>query len=307
MSPASSRPLACSSLKPVLAMVAAAALWSTSGLLIKVISLDAVSLASWRSAVAGIVLILITRTRKIPIGFPSSRLLLLAVGTYAANLIAFPAATKLTTAANAIFLQYTAPIYVLLLEPAFLKTRLRMRDVGFVGIAVFGMSLFFLGRIEVGQQLGNLLGAACGMLFAIFAVSMRARHQERASLWQVIVWGNCMLAISVFGVLFIRTGAIPLPMTTAELAGILFLGAFQIALAYVLFTYAIARLSALETVLLGMLEPVLNPVWVYFGTGELPTGWGVLGGILIIGAVFARTWMAQREESIVGGSSEVAD
>jgi drug/metabolite transporter (DMT)-like permease len=289
-------------MRAVLAMVVAAVLWSTGGLFIKVISLDAVSLAGWRSGIAAVALFAIARTRGHKVGVPRDPLSWLAAIAYAHILLLFVCATKLTTAANAIFLQYTAPMYVLLLEPLLLKTRFRARDLAFVGVAVAGMLLFFTGRIEAGGWLGNALALASGAFFAVFALAVRSRHDDAGARWTAVAYGNVVLCIGV-ALYFLGSGLSGLatpavfawPATTAESVGIAYLGVVQIGVSYALFAYAISKLSALESTLIGMIEPVLNPVWVFFGTGERPTPWAFLGAALIVGSVAARAAVASRD------------
>ena len=276
-------------------MVLAALFWSTSGLLIKVISLDAVSIAGWRSLCAGIALMLIARALRVRIGVPRSLHSWSTVACYALILLLFVAATKLTTAANAIFLQYTAPAYVLLLEPVFLHTRFKLRDLGFVAFALGGMSLFFVGKMQSGSLRGNLLGLASGIAFAIFALLIRSRHDDERARWQAVIWGNFVLFAATFLWRLTQGSGLSWPEGRAQLLGVLFLGVVQIGIAYAFFTYAIAHLSALEGTLVAMLEPVLNPVWVYLGTGEAPSHWAIIGGSLIIGTVAVRSLFEGRD------------
>lgn len=275
-------------------MILASILWSTSGLLIKVISMDAVSLAGWRSAIAGLTLLLIARAGRIATGFPRDRLSWVAAVIYALILLLFVAATKITAAANVIFLQYTAPIYVLLLEPVFLKTRLRFRDCAFVALALLGMSLFFVGKVEVGNWRGNVMALGSGLAFALFSLISRSRHGDDRARWQAVVWGNFVLFAAMWLFFLGEPQRMSWPVTAADAAGLLFLGVVQIGFAYALFTYAISQISALETMLLAMLEPILNPLWVYFGTGEVPSPRAIWGGVLILGTVAARTWLEPR-------------
>jgi DME family drug/metabolite transporter len=291
-------------LNPRAAMLLAALLWSTSGLLIKVISLDALPLAGWRSGIAGATLLLVARVFGFRAGAPRTLRSWLAAVVYALIMLLFVAATKVTAAANVIFLQYTAPIYILILEPFWIGTRFRWSDAGFVALALAGMSLFFTGKMEAGDWGGNAMALGSGVAFALFALMTRAASRRGESQWDSVVWGNFLLfgfmlvySLSVAAGAPTQGGAvtIPLPSTAADVLGILFLGVVQIGLAYALFMYAIARLSALETMLLGMLEPVLNPVWVYLGTGESPSAWALLGGALIITSITARTLIRARD------------
>lgn len=279
-------------------MLAAALLWSTSGLLVKVIAIDAIPLAGWRSAIAGVTLWLIARALHVRIGIPADATSWLAVICYGAILFLFIAATKITAAANVIFLQYTAPIYVLVFEPVFLGTRFRLRDLLFVSLALLGMSLFFVGRMESGDWRGNAMALASGMAFAAFALLVRRRHDDDAARWQAVVWGNLVLFGLTLLFLLLDPAPTMFPASLQESLGVLFLGVIQIGLAYAFFSYAISHLSALEATLIAMLEPVLNPVWVYLGMGEEPSRWAILGGALIIGAVSWRTVMELRRQNL---------
>jgi|RhiMetdeSRZDD1v2_1073273.scaffolds.fasta_scaffold67961_4 drug/metabolite transporter, DME family len=281
-------------MRPILAMAAAAILWSTGGLLIKVISLDAVSLAAWRSAIATVTLFVLARFRGHRLGVQSRASSWVAAIAYANVLLFFVWATKLTTAANAIFLQYTAPLYLLLLEPALLKTRLQARDFGYVCVALAGLFLFFTGRMDTGDRIGNLVALASGVFFAVFALAIRVRHDDAEARWNAVAYGNAVLCIGIAAFEIATRATIAWPTKVSEVAGIVYLGVVQIGFAYALFAYAISKLSALESTLVGMIEPILNPLWVFLGTGERPTPWAILGATFIVGSIVTRTAMARR-------------
>jgi drug/metabolite transporter (DMT)-like permease len=283
-------------MKAVLAMVAAAVLWSTGGLLIKVVTLDGLALATWRSAVAAVTLVALARARGVRVRVPRDVLSWLAVVAYALVMLLFVSATKKTTAANAIFLQYTAPIYVLLLEPLFLGTRLLARDVAFVGLALLGMCLFFVGKMGAGEGVGNALALGSGISLAVFFLLARAKREDEAGRWQAVIFGNLVLSVAVAPYLLLVSGSAALPWSAGDIGGVLFLGVVQIGISYALFGYAISKISALEATLLGMLEPILNPVWVYLGTGERPSPWAFAGAALIVTSVMTRAWLEQRRE-----------
>lgn len=297
----------------VIAMVGAAVLWSTSGLFIKITTINALSFTAWRSAIAAVTLFLLARALGIRIGVPRTPLAWFSVCAYALILLLFVLGTSRTTAANAIFLQYTAPVYVLLLEPLALKTRFKARDVGFVALALVGMGTFFIGRDDAaaGAMTGNALALASGVFFAGFAVALRARHGDQSARWEAVSWGNLVLFLALAIYFLIVPGSAELPPTAGEAWGIVFCGVVQIGLAYALFAIAISRLSALESLLLGMLEPLLNPVWVFLVVGERPTAWALAGAALIIASIVARGWLETREgrrkleESSVGGDAAI--
>jgi drug/metabolite transporter, DME family len=165
---------------PLLLVLGAAVLWSTGGLFIKVTSLSAFELSFGRSLLAAITVVIVTRRE----GFGINRVTAVTSVLYAALLLLFVLATKLTTAANAIFLQYTAPVYVLILEPLFYKEKFRLRDLVTVAACVAGMSLFFVGKLRPQDVDGNLLALASGVCFALYFLQLRhskARDVNRAS------------------------------------------------------------------------------------------------------------------------------
>ena len=204
---------------------------------------------------------------------------------YAALLILFVAATKLTTAANAIFLQYTAPVYVLILEPLFYKETFRRRDLITVAVCVGGMTLFFVGKLRPQDVNGNLLALASGVCFALFFLLLRhskARNVNRAS---SAIYGNLIVVLICAPAFF---GAARRGIGAADLARISYLGIIQIGCAYLLFTLAMARgLRSLDASIVGYIEPVLNPIWVFLFIGERPSGWAIIGGAIIITSVIA--------------------
>lgn len=277
----------------LVAILAAAVLWSTGGLFIKWVSLDAIGITLWRSVFAGLTLALVFRVPlRVP---PGERLLTFAIAlSYAAMLLLFVVATRLTTAANAIFLQYTAPLYVVVLSRWLLAERPSAVDVGCVVVAVGGMALFFVGRIEASDVKGNLCAIASGIAFALFLTFSRWRGSTPNTRPRAMVLGNAGLAIAMLVALGVRRDSAPFTPSLDDAAALVFLGVVQIGLAYVCFTFAIARITALEAALIGMLEPVLNPVWVFLALDERPGWWAVAGGAVIIAAIVLRTWHAAR-------------
>jgi drug/metabolite transporter, DME family len=278
-----------------LQLLGAALLFSTGGAAIKATTLTSTQIAGFRSGVAVLaVMLLVPAARRIP--GPRAWLVGLA---YASTLTLYSMANKLTTAANAIFLQSTAPIYVLLAAPWLLGERITRRDLAFVAIAAAGLSLFFLGSETPGvtatdPATGNLLALASGAFWAATIIGLRWMGQPSregvpsTSPIQAVVAGN---ALAFVGCL---PWALPISFTTADLAIVLYLGAFQIALAYVLVTAALRRLGALEVALLLLIEPVLNPLWAFALHGERPGGFALVGGAILIGATTLKAWLDAR-------------
>ncbi len=267
---------------PVLFVLAAALLWSTGSLFIKSTPLGALELSFGRSLLAALTVALLTRRE----GFRLSPSALVASALYAALLVLFVVATKLTTAANAIFLQYTAPVYVLLLEPLIYKERFRLGDLLTVAACIAGMSLFFVGKLRPEDVSGNLVALASGVCFASYILLLRHRRAQMVNRASSVIYGNLLMVL-----LTAHAGLAALPGISAPDAGrVLFLGIFQIGVAYTLFTLGMARgVKSLDASIVGYIEPVLNPVWVFLILGERPSRWALLGGSIIIAAVVLHT------------------
>jgi drug/metabolite transporter, DME family len=276
-----------------LRLALAAVLFSTGGAAIKAAAFTSWQIAGFRSGVAAAVLWLLV---------PSARRgwtwrVILVGATYAATLVLFVLANRLTTAANTIFLQSTAPLYVLFLGPWLLDERVRPVDVGFMAVVGLGLALFFVGAepplaTAPDPARGNLLAAGSGVTWALTVCGLRwmgARESGGGSGMAAVVVGNLL----AFG------AALPhaLPLGSHRFgawAMIFYLGAFQIGLAYVLVTSALRHLPALEASVLLLIEPALNPLWAWAVHGEVPGGFALGGGALILGATTLRTWLDAR-------------
>jgi DME family drug/metabolite transporter len=265
-----------------LQVLAAAVLFSTGGAAIKIDAFTAAQTSCLRSGIAAVTLLLWLRGR-----FQWSWTIAAAAVAYAAILTLFVTATKLTTAANAILLQATAPLYLLVLGPLVLHERFRRRDIVFIGALFLGLVLCVAGRppesaTAPNPALGNTLGAASGFVWALTLMALRYLGRDDrtgAAPVSAVVLGN-VLACTVA-----LPWAMPLPdASAAAWATLVYLGVFQIGLAYFLLSSAVGRLPALETSLLLLLEPVLNPVWAWLIHGEDPGSWTILGGGVILGA-----------------------
>ncbi len=271
------------SVSPLLLVFGAAVLWSTGGLFIKAVQLSAFELSFGRSLLAAITIAIFTRRE----GFGINKISAITSILYAALIILFVLATKLTTAANAIFLQYTAPAYVLILEPIFYKEKFRGRDFITVALCLAGMSLFFVGKLRPEDVSGNLLALASGVCFALFFLLLRhskARDVNRAS---SAIYGN-LIAVVICAPAFLSV--MKRGINPTDLACIAYLGIVQIGFAYLLFTLAMARgVRSLDAGIIGYIEPVLNPVWVFLFIGERPSGWAIIGGLIIIASVLTHT------------------
>lgn len=272
--------------KGIIAIIIAALLWSTGGLFIKLISLDAYQLSFYRSIFSALTFIILFRKQVFVLNFA----VLLNGLFYTGILILFVVATKLTTAANAIFLQYTAPIYVLILEPLLLKTKLQRLNIISVILAFIGMSLFFVGEISPSHLEGNLIALLSGICFAAFLLGIRKSDENYRV--PAIFWGNIFITILCFNSVF--------PEFNIDLKNFLmvaYLGIFQIGLAYAIFTYSIKRIEGIEAALIAMIEPVMNPIWVFFGYGEKPSPFAIIGGLIILSTIAVRTIVTERKRT----------
>jgi drug/metabolite transporter (DMT)-like permease len=269
-------------------VLAAAILWSTGGLFIKWTELSAFELTFGRSLLAALVVAYFTRRE----GFKLNGMTVLTSLLYAGLLILFVVATKLTTAANAIFLQYTAPIYVLILEPLFYKEKFRRADLLTVIACIIGMSLFFVGKLRPEDVSGNLAALAAGLCFAFYILLLRHPQSQRVNRASSVIYGNLLLVI-----IMAPAGLAAFQhMTGWDAASVLYLGVIQIGVAYTLFTLGMARgVRSLDASIVGYIEPVLNPVWVFIFLGERPSKWALIGGAIIIAAVATHTiWGARK-------------
>jgi DME family drug/metabolite transporter len=271
-------------------VLASALLFSTGGAAIKTEAFTAAQVSALRSGIAAIVLaIYLVLVKGSPLKIT---LALLPTGVlYAASLTLFVAANKLTTGANAIFLQAVAPLYILILGPWALGERWTARDLAHVGALAVGLALCFAGQqapsvSATDPATGNMLAALSGMTWAGTLLFLRhlgrSGADEGGGLAAVIV-GNAMASLVAMPM------AWPPPVAPAAAwAAVVYLGVFQVGLAYVFFTKAIRQVTALEASLLLLIEPVLNPMWTWLVHGESPGSFTLVGGAVILTATALR-------------------
>lgn len=270
--------------KGILAVFLTAILWSSGGLFIKLISLDSMELSFFRCAIAAVVFALMFRKRILKL----NSLALLNSIAYAAVLILFVIATKTTTAANAIFLQSTAPIYVLIFEPLLTKTKWERINIITIVVCFFGMILFFMGDLTPGDIKGNIAALLAGVAFAAFFLGMKKNEPQYGE--SSIFYGNVIVALICIPFITDMNS-----ISVQDFAMVSFLGVFQIAFAYALFSYGLKRIIAVEASIISMFEPVLNPIWVFIGYGEVPSFYAIIGGIIIMTAITVRTLISNSD------------
>lgn len=255
---------------------AAGILWSLGGLLIKWVNWSPLAIAGGRSAIAALVFLIYLRRPR----FTWSPIQLGAAVTYCVTVITFVAANKLTTAANAILLQYTAPIYAALLGWWFLREKVTWRDWLTIAAVTAGMALFFLDDLTPGNLSGNLLAMFSGVTFAVMALLLR--HQRHGSPAESILLGNILTFL--VGI----PAMIASPPTLSVVPGILLLGTVQLGLSYILYAEAMKHITTLEGLLIPTIEPILNPIWVMVLFHETPGPWALLGGAVVLTAITTR-------------------
>lgn len=262
--------------KMILYLVITAILWSTGGFLIKAVDASPLAIAGVRSVISALLILITIRKPKFSWSAPQIG----AALAFAATLLLFVVATKLTTSANAILIQYSAPIYAAFLGAWILKEKLRPIDVITIFVVLGGIFLFFIDSISFDGLLGNVLAAISGITFGSFAVLMRM--QKEGSPIESVLLGNIIVA--VVGTPFL---SVQLPDTKGWLY-LAIMGVMQLGIPYILYSKAIKHVTALEASLIPVLEPILNPVWVFLLVGEAPGKWAVVGGVIVIAAVTGR-------------------
>ena len=278
-------------MSPVVLVLIAVLLWSTGGMFIKLATnLDAYQVTFFRSLLAGITVLIITWRDGLRINLFGAMCSVI----YATLLFLFVWATKHTTAANAIFLQYTAPIYILILAPFVIGEKFHLRDLVTVIFCLAGMSLFFVGDLTIGDYQGNIAALGSGIFLGLYIMLLRHPKAMGMSGTITVIYGNFLLAL-----LTLPSGLAAFPTAgIMDYAAVGFLGIFQIGISYILFIKGVrGGTRPLDASIIGFIEPLLNPVWVFFFVGERPQKWAILGGAIIIATVVVHTFVQYRASS----------
>lgn len=262
--------------KAIIYLIITAVLWSLGGVLIKSVRWNPIAIAGARSAISSLLILAYIRKPK----FTWSSDQVLAAIFYAGTVILFVTANKLTTAANAILLQYGAPIYVAIIGSIILKEKATISDWITIAVVIFGMFLFFLDKLQPGSLLGNIVAILSGVAFALYIIFMRKQKDE--SPIESTLLGNILTAI--IGLPFMLSSS----PTGSSWIGIILLGTVQLGLSYILYSIAIKEVTALEAILIPIIEPILNPIWVFLAIGEAPGKWAFIGGAIILASVTLR-------------------
>ena len=254
-------------------------LWSTGGFLIKKIAWPALGIVGIRSLIAGVLLWFVFPKKQ----FTFSKFQIGGALAYAITVFLFVLATKWTTAANAIVLQYTAPLYIAIFASWFLGEKTQTMDWVLVIVALFGMFLFFYDDLSTRNLYGNIFGVLSGITFAWLVLFLR--KQRSGSNIESVILGNFIAAFACLPVIG------ELSFDASNIGYILVLGIFQMALAYYLFSIAIKHLQALEAIVIQLIEPIINPLWVFLFIGEMPGKMATMGAMIVLSAVLFRAIM----------------
>lgn len=265
--------------RSVLLLLLAALCWSLGGVLLKSVAWPPLAVGGGRGLIAAIFLLLVMGRRKI---FRWGWLPLATAVAYTGCTLLFAAATKLTTAANAILLQYTAPAYVALLGAWLLKERPMRSDWLTIAVVFVGLAVFLYDGLRLNDVAGIVLAIASGVAFAVMIVLLRLQKDD-APIGSIILGNLFAFLCGLPSIL-----AAPLPDARSWIA-LLLLGVVQLGVAYLVYTKAIKHVTALEAVLIPVIEPILNPIWVMLVLGEKPSPLALVGGAIVVGAV---TWRA---------------
>jgi len=267
-----------------LLLLAAAILWSLGGVLIKSIDWTPLAIAGSRSLIAIVVVGLVMPG----VGRKISWRILPGALAYAGTVVLFVIATKLTSAANAIFLQYTAPIYIAIISPWVLHERTKPLDWLLILVALCGVALFFVDQLSFEGLSGVIAALASGVSFAWLTVFMRRHRNESPE--SILLLGNILTLLFASPWMF--------PFANLERNGIwiLLLGVLQLAIPYLLYSQAIKHIRALDAAIISIIEPILNPIWVILVKGEHASRWSIIGGAIVLTTSLFRSFLASREK-----------
>ena len=261
----------------IVLLLVAGAMWSLGGLLIKSIPWHPLAISGMRGGIAAIVIYAFSKNRKIIISFDK----ILAACFYTLVVTLFVISNKLTTAGNAILLQYTAPVYVALFGYVFLGEKSTFIDWITILILLGGLTLFFLDDLSFDGYLGNVIAILSGMSFAALTITLRKQKDNNPS--DSILLGNILTLIIGLPVIINETS-----FDLHSIILILVLGIIQLGVPYIFYTTAIKHVTALDAIIFPVIEPILNPILVFFILGEALGPWAFLGGSLVLGSVVFR-------------------
>ena len=266
-------------------LIIAALMWSLGGLFIKLVNLNPMAITGIRSLGAAVVLLIYIKKPKLY----WNRYFFTGVLAYSMMVILYVISIRLTTAANAIFLEFTAPLYVVAFSYFLLNERINRFDIFAMVIIFLGMGLFFMDELSFYGFWGNILALLAGVCLALVTVLIR---KEKESAFEIVFFGNALTTIICLPLIIQGISS----TTLVDWFIIFGLGIFQLGIPYLLYTTALKYVSALDAILVGMLEPVFNPIWVYIFVGEAMGEWAFIGAALVIIGTLGRVIIKQKLE-----------
>ena len=269
-------------------MAVCAGLWSIAGIFIKLVPWNAMVIAGFRSLIAAVVVLVFMRMtgRRVKLNLSSFQ----SGVSIAATFFAFVSANKMTTAANAIVLQFTSPVFILIISALVFHQHFHRMDLITVVVTLFGISLFFFDKLGAGKLIGNCLAILAGLFMAgMYVITGRTDDDSRMS---GILFGHLLTAVIGVPMIFI----FPTPVSSTAVISILALGVIQLGIPYILYGLAVKDCPPLACSLVGAIEPLLNPLWVFLFDGERPGKFALLGGAIVIAAVTG--WCVWRDRFV---------
>ena len=271
--------------RAILMLVITGIMWSTGGLLIKIIPWPPMAISGIRGGIAALTIFLLTRNLR----FTWSRTQVAAAVCYVLVVTLFVIANKLTTAGNSILLQYTAPVYVAIFGYTFLGERSTRVDWVTILVLLTGLTVFFFDELTISGVLGNVCAILSGMSFAALTILLRKQKDESPS--DSILLGNLLTLLIGLPVILTSVSLDPVPWLL-----IVVLGVFQLGIPYVLYTTAIKYVTALDAIIYPIIEPILNPILVFLVLGEVLGSWAIFGGILVLSGVITRGLLQAKDQ-----------
>ncbi|MBT4784013.1 MAG: EamA family transporter [Candidatus Marinimicrobia bacterium] len=267
-------------------LIIAALLWSLGGLFIKLVDLSPIIIAGIRSLGAAVVFIFYIKKPKWYWG----KYFIGGILFYSSMVILYVVSIRLTTAANAIFLQFTAPLWVVIFGYFILKETVSKFDILAMLFIFLGMGLFFIDDLTFYGFWGNIMALVSGICFALVTVLIR---KEKDYAFEIVLFGNLITALICFPFILEGFGG----SSKLDLLIIFALGVFQLGIPYLLYTKALKYVKAIDAILTGMIEPVLNPIWVFLFIGEVIGEWAFIGGLMVLTGSLGRASFKQRIEA----------
>jgi len=269
-----------------LMLIIAALLWSLGGLFIKLVDLSPIIIAGIRSFGAAVVFIFYIKKPKWYWG----KYFIGGILFYSSMVILYVVSIRLTTAANAIFLQFTAPLWVVIFGYFILKETVSKFDILAMLFIFLGMGLFFIDDLTFYGFWGNIMALVSGICFALVTVLIR---KEKDYAFEIVLFGNLITALICFPFILEGFG----DSSKLDLLIIFSLGVFQLGIPYLLYTKALKYVKAIDAILTGMIEPVLNPIWVFLFIGEVIGEWAFIGGLMVLIGSLGRVYFKQKIEA----------